>query len=287
MTPEDHALVAALCAEHAGLSFDAEKPYLIESRLAPVARREGFASTAELAAALRGTPDPTLAAAVVEAMAPADTCFFRDPAIFERLWREQIPHLARRRPDGMVRIWSAGCAAGQEIYSLAMLQADEPAPTGRVELFASDYAERLLERARSGTYSSFEVQRGLPARRLVRHFENRGEHFQLTRGLRQSVRWRKVNLLEDLTAFGQFDIVLCRYVLNGLTAAARARVLQQLSRVVAPDGLLVLGKAEAAEAATGFEPVPRVEGVLRRAVGGGGLERVRAEPQTADSSDAL
>jgi chemotaxis protein methyltransferase CheR len=245
MTPEDHLFVAELCAERAGLRVDLDKDYLIESRLGPVARREGFGSVAEFVGVLRDRPEERLTAACVEAMAPSETAFFRDAAVFDRLWREVVPELARRRPDGVVRIWSAGCSSGQEIYSLAMLQAEFPAP-GKVELFASDLSERQLDRARLGIYSSFEVQRGLAGRQLVRHFENRDDGFQLNKRLRQEVRWRRVNLLEDLTPLGAFDVVLCRNVLGTLTDAARTRVMHQLAGVVAADGVLVLGDGETA-----------------------------------------
>jgi chemotaxis protein methyltransferase CheR len=256
--------IAELCAERAGLRIDADKPYLIESRLAPLARREGFASVAELVEALAGLADPRLAAAAVDAMAPAETGFFRDRPMFERLWREIIPELARRRADGVVRVWSAGCASGQEIYSLAMLQAEEPAPTGRVELYASDYSDRLMARARAGAYTSFEVQRGLSARELVRHFENRGEQFQLARPLRQAVRWRQVNLLDDLSALGEFDVVLCRHVLSGLVPEAQALVLTRLETAVAEGGVLVLGAGEAVEDSAVFAPVGGLANAFRR-----------------------
>jgi chemotaxis protein methyltransferase CheR len=134
-----------------------------------------------------------------------------------------------------------------------MLQAETPAPTGRVELFASDLSERLLDRAQAGVYSSFEVQRGLSARQLVRHFENRDEHFQLAKRVRQEVRWRRVNLLDDLTALGGFDIVLCRYVLNGFTQGARSQTTAKLASLVAPGGALVLGEEEPL-ALQGFTP---------------------------------
>lgn len=262
MTPEQAAFLAELCAERAGLRIDPEKAYLIESRLGPVARREGLGAVSELLEILRERPDERLAAACVEAMAPSETSFFRDRAVFEHLWRKLVPDLARRRPDGVVRIWSAGCAAGQEIYSLAMLQAEAPAP-GKIELFASDLAERQLDRARLGLYTSFEVQHGLSARRLVRHFENRDEHFQLAKPLRQAVRWRRVNLLDDLTPLGAFDIVLCRYVLGALTPAARARATERLAGVVAADGVLMLGAGEE-PAVEGFMPETAVRGVFRR-----------------------
>ena len=254
MTSADCALIAELCAERVGLRVDPEATYVIDSRLGPLARREGFASVSELAHTLAARTDERLITAAVEAMAPAETAFFRDRATLERLWSETIPEIARRKADGVVRVWSAGCASGQEIYSLAMLQAEQRAPTGQVELYASDYAERLMDRARAGTYSSFEVQRGLSARELVRHFENRGDQFQLNRALRQAVRWRCVNLLDDLSALGRFDIVLCRNVLSSLTPAARARVLKRLDGVLADDGLLVLGSGEEAEGLAAFAP---------------------------------
>jgi chemotaxis protein methyltransferase CheR len=224
---------------------DAAKAYLIETRLAPLARRENYMSVGELVRAARGRTDERLVSALVEAMVVSESRFFRDREVLETLWRETIPQIARRRADGVVRIWSAGCGAGQEVYSLAMLQDEAPAPTGPVELFASDISERLLERARAATYSSYEVQRGLSARQLVRHFEGREGGFQLARKLRQQVRWRRVNLLDDISALGAFDVVLCRYVASGMTPAGRAKLMARLSGAIAADGVLVLGQGEA------------------------------------------
>jgi len=175
-----------------------------------------------------------------------------------------VPRVLKAKGEGeQVRVWSAGCAGGQEIYSLAMLQAEAPAPTGRVELFASDLSTRLLEQAQRGIYTSFEAQRGLTARRLVRHFQNRGQDFQLARPLRQQVRWRRVNLIEDLSPLGRFDVVLCRYVLGALTAEARGRVLQQLLGVVAQGGVLLLGLEETPDTG-GFAPLPGLAGAFVR-----------------------
>ena len=263
MTPEDCLFVAELCAERAGFAVSPDKAYVIESRLGPLARRESFGSAAELIQSLRARPEERLAIAVAEAMVSGETGFFRDRALIERLWREVVPELARRRPDGVVRLWSAGCGTGQEIYSIAMLQADEPAPTGRVELFASDLSERLLERAQAGLYSSFEVQRGLGARQLVRHFDNRGEQFQVIKRIRQSVRWRRINLLDDLSALGEFDLVLCRNVVRTMTPDAAGRVLEHLSAVIASDGVLVVGRNETVSA-PGFAPVEAFDTVYAR-----------------------
>jgi chemotaxis protein methyltransferase CheR len=237
----DRAYLAALCLARAGLRVDPEKSYLIESRLAPLARREGFVSPKAFVGALRGRSDDRLAWAAVEAMAMSDTEFFRDRHVFDLLAADVLPDLARRRGGDPVRIWSVGCGTGQEVYSLAMLLADLPASAGPWDLLGSDLSERSLEKAQAGLYSQFEVQRGLPARALVRHFEKRGEGFGLSPQIRQMVRWRRVNLLDDLAGFGRFDLVLCRNVLSGLAPEAQVRVRTSLMGVLAPGGRLVIG----------------------------------------------
>lgn len=246
MTPQDRDLIARLCAERAGLKIDPEKAYLLENRLAPVARREGFSSVHDLTIAIRDRDDDRLAWTAVEAMSPAETTFFREPGTFERIVADVLPDLAMRREGGTLRLWAAACGAGQEVFSLAMALA-ESAPAGvTIELFASDICERRMEKAQVGVYSQFEVQRGLSARRLVRHFESLEEGFVLSPRVRQMVRWRRVNLMEDLSRFGQFDVVLCRNLMGHLLEDAQARVLANLERTLKPGGLLVLGSCETA-----------------------------------------
>jgi chemotaxis protein methyltransferase CheR len=250
MSPRERELVARLCSAHAGIKVDPERGYLLESRLGPVARREGFGTIGELLQAVREREEVRLIEAIVEAMACADTCFFRDPTVFHHLFAQVLPALAaKRREEGRegrpIRIWSAGCASGQEVYSLAMMLDHAPAGA-QIELYASDLSERVIEKAQSGLYSQFEVQRGLPARLLVRHFEKRDEMFVISPRLRQQVRWRRVNLIEDTAGQGAFDVVLCRNVLTGLTEAGRDRVLQNLGAAVATDGCLILGLHESA-----------------------------------------
>lgn len=245
-SPIDRAFVAALCLARAGLKVDADKAYLIDSRLAPVARREGYSSLQEFINALRADADERLSWALVEAIAMPETEFYRDRAVFEALVGEVLPALVRERLGASVRVWSAACGTGQEVYSLAMLIADAPALAGKVELFASDLSEKNLEKAQSGLYSQFEVQRGVPARSLVRHFEKQGDFFALSPRVRQMVRWRRVNLMDDLSRLGQFDVVLCRNVLSQLAPEAHGRVLTQLKGAIAPGGRLALGLKEEA-----------------------------------------
>src|SRR5262249_16957555 len=146
-----------------------------------------------------------------------------------------------------LRIWSAACGAGQEIYSLAML-ADAMAESGlQVELAASDLAERMLEKAQSGLYTQFEVQRGLPIRRLAAHFEKEGDLWRIAPRIRQMVRWRRINLIAGLNGLGPFDVILCRNVLSGMVEPAREKVLAELASAMAPDGVLVTGLREQIE----------------------------------------
>ena len=246
MTPGDRELVSQLCATRAGVRVDPEKAYLIESRLAPVARRDGFGSVGDMLSMLRERREDKLAWSIVEAMVQSESAFFRDREPFALFRDEVLPALARQRGAEPVRIWSAACAAGQEVYSLAMIVEDERArlPGLKVELFGSDVGERQLEKAQSGLYTQFEVQRGLPIRQLVRHFEKDGEMWAISPRIRQMVRWRRVNLVADLSTAGRFDVIFCRYVLSALIEPMRARLLENLARALAPEGFLFLGRGE-------------------------------------------
>jgi chemotaxis protein methyltransferase CheR len=257
-------MVAALCAERVGLRVDADKAYLLENRLAPVARREGFGGIVDLLHAVRHRGDERLAWAVVEAMSPAETAFFRDAPTLELAVTRALDDQGRWPGGQTLRIWVAACGGGQEVYSVAMLL-DERAPAGAtIELCASDLSERRLEKARSGVFSHFEVQRGLSAQRLVRHFEKLDDNFVLTARIRQMVRWRRVNLMEDMSPLGPFDMVFCRNALGGLVESARTRVLDGLGQLLAPGGCLVLGPNDAAPGLTGS---PEHAGIYRAAAG--------------------
>ena len=265
MRREDRELVAQLCTARAGLSVDPEKTYLLESRLAPVARREGFGAIGDMLTALRERRDDHLAWAVVEAMAHAETAFFRDKAPFDLFAQEILPRMARLRRERPVRIWSAGCGPGQEAYSLAMI-ADEIRIDGEpasVELFGSDLSERALQRAEAGLYSHFEVQRGLPIRKLVSHFAKEGEMWALAPRIRQMVRWRRINLVADLSLANRFDVIFCRNVLSMLVEPMQVRLLENLSRALTPHGVLVLG-ADERPTGRSLQPVSGRPGVFMR-----------------------
>lgn len=247
MNPSDVEFLQAAARERAGLRLGGDTGYLAETRLAAVARREGVDTVADLLARARAASDPRLLDALVEALAPQDCAFFRDPEVFCDLCCTVLPELARARPGGAVRVWSAGCGTGQEVYSLILAASDHAESLRGVDLqpFGSDLSARALQKARSGLYSHFEVQRGLPIRLLLRHFAKADDLWRIEPELRQKVRWARINLMDDLTRLGRFDVILCREVLSHFDPAAARRVLEALAALLPPDGRLVLGAREA------------------------------------------
>jgi chemotaxis protein methyltransferase CheR len=219
------------------------------NRLAPLARREGFATVSEFLAAARVKQDAKLWGVISDALVQTETRFFRDKAHFERLRTDILPDLFARRAGAPLQIWSAGCGTGQEAYSLAMMMEEfraEGAPGA--EILATDMSERLLDKARAGLYTQFEVQRGLPIRKLISHFEKLGDLWRIADRLRAGVRFEQHNLMQDATALGRFDIVLCRHVLSCFDAHTRAATLERVAATMAPDGVLLLGAGEGADA---------------------------------------
>jgi len=250
VTPATLDFLSELVRARSGVSLQHEKSYFAESRLAPLARREGLDSVEALLTSLRRHWDEKLGAAIVDAMAIADTAFFRDRTVFEHIGKVMLPTLAATRPDGVVRVWCAGCSTGQEAYSMAMLavQVEEQVPNLKVDIIGTDLSQRALEKAHSGIYTQFEVQRGLPIRLLLQHFEKTGDMWRASERLRQAVRWRQLNLLEDRRSVRAFDILLCRNVVRYFDAATTNRVLEQMAAALAPDGFLVLGAGESTAA---------------------------------------
>ena len=242
MTPEDMDLLAALARARAGVRVETEKPYLVESRLSPLARREGYDSIDALIAALRANREERLIWAVVEALCRSETTFFRGREAFAQLRDDVLPALSQRRREAPIRIWSAACATGQEVYSIAMAanEATGLATGARFEFFGSDLSERSLEKAQAGIYTQFEIQRGLPIRLLVKYFENHDDTWAISPRIRQVVRWKRINLLADLSVMGRFDVILLRGVLRGMDATLRAKVVQALVALLPEDGVLVL-----------------------------------------------
>lgn len=265
MTPGDYDHLRQFLKVRSGLMLSGEKQYLVESRLMPVAREAGLASIGDLVQRLRDPRAAALADRVVEAMTTNETFFFRDKTPFEALAQTLLPALMERRAaTKRLRIWCAAASSGQEPYSVAMVLA-EMAPRladWRLEIVATDISDEVLQRARRGVYSQFEVQRGLPIGLLLKHFSQAGDSWQIAPEIRAMVQLRKLNLLDPLTALGSFDIVFCRNVLIYFEPTTKADVLQRIERQLAPDGYLLLGAAETVIGLSDrFKPHPERRGV--------------------------
>jgi chemotaxis protein methyltransferase CheR len=232
--------------DRSGLVLSDDKQYLIESRLVPVARRNGLASISEIVAKLR-TQAPALEAAVVEAMTTNESFFFRDKTPFEHLRDEMMPALlAARAGQKKLRIWCAAASTGQEPYTIAMILADMAAKIAgwRIEILGTDLSTEVLDRAKAGLYTQFEIQRGLPIQLLMKHFTQKGDQWEISPAIRSMVQYRPLNLLRDFSSLGQFDIVFCRNVLIYFDQGTKIDVLSRICRMLAPDGYLTLGAAE-------------------------------------------
>ncbi len=241
------ALIRSFALEAAGLSLDEDKRYLVEDRLAPVLRRERLAALSDLAAAITRDPRSELARAAAEALTINETSFFRDKAFFESFAQTLLPALlAARAERRRLRIWCAGCSTGQEPYSLAMLLDEQARRLAgwQVEILATDLSHAVIDTARRGVYSQFEVQRGVPIAMLLRYFRREGDVWQIADHLRAKVTFRPQNLVAGFRDAGPFDVILCRNVLIYFDVATKRRVLANLAGALAADGCLALGAAE-------------------------------------------
>jgi len=241
---------ADLLRREAGMNLKPEKSYLLESRLSPLAQDRGLADVEALATHLRGgnTDDKAaLCQAVIEAMVTHESSFFRDLKPFDCLKTVVLPDLlARNAGEKRLRIWSAACAGGQEIYSIAMILKEMGLQwkDWRIDLVASDISREVLRQAEDGRFTQFEVQRGLPVKLLVKYFTQEGDYWRVTDDIKRMVAFRQANLLMPPADMGMFDVIFCRNLLIYLDAAARARVLQNLHRFGKNDSALFLGAAE-------------------------------------------
>jgi len=264
VTPFDYEFLRKMLKERSGLDLSADKQYLVESRLIPLARKAGLPGLPELVQKLKGGTE-ALTADVVEAMTTNETFFFRDKVPFDHLKATIMPELLQARAARRsLRIWCAASSTGQEPYSIAMcLKELGAALTGwRVEIVATDLSQGVLEKSRAGLFSQFEVQRGLPIQLLVKHFVQTGELWQLNADIRAMVQFRHLNLLQDFSHLGAFDIIFCRNVLIYFDQDTKTNVFGRLSRMIEPDGFLMLGAAETVVGLTEtFKPYPDRRGL--------------------------
>jgi chemotaxis protein methyltransferase CheR len=262
---QDYDFVCKLLKQRSGLILSADKQYLVESRLLPIARKVGLANLSDLVSRLKAPGSEPLTVAVVEAMTTNESFFFRDKIPFDHFREDIIPALlAARAGQRRLRIWCAAASTGQEPYSLAIClkEMGHQLAGWRIEILGTDISVGVLEKARAGVYSQFEVQRGLPIQMLVKYFTQNGDMWQIAPDIRAMVQFRPLNLLTDFSHLGKFDVVFCRNVLIYFDQETKIDVLERIARVSEPDGYLVLGAAETVVGLTdAFRPVPERRGL--------------------------
>ena len=247
MRINDFDLYKDLLKSKSGLTLTADKSYLLDSRLTPVAKKWNYPSLDAMTLVLRGVPDPKLIKDVVEAMTTNETSFFRDTKPFDMFNNAILPYMMKKRATKKsINIWCAAASSGQESYSLAMLLKEKGAALNgwNVKIYATDISTEILDHARKGVYSQFEVQRGLPIQMLMKYFEQSGDGWVIKEEIRRMVRFEYFNLLEDMSKLEMFDVIFCRNVLIYFDEQTKKMVLEKMAKKLESDGFLVLGGAE-------------------------------------------
>ncbi len=246
-TKDEFTFIAGFLKQRSGLTLTEDKGYLLETRLQPVARANGMASCSELIAKLRSGGAPTaLVTQVVESMTTNESMFFRDTKPFDHMKNVILPAL-KAAGKTHVRIWSAACSTGQEPYSIAMTLKEEAIKFAgmQFEIYATDLADKVLDRARAGSYSQFEVQRGLPIMLLMKYFTQCANNtWEIKNELKSMVKFTPGNLLESYAHMGRFDIIFCRNVLIYFDEKTKTDVLERMAAILHKPGYLLLGGAE-------------------------------------------
>ena len=265
ISPAATQLLTELLEARTGQQLAAYRSWRLDVALKPLLRERGLDTLDALVGRMMDCADPGLDTAIVDALVNSETSFFRDAPVFD-LVRDAV--VAVEAEGRRARVWSAGCATGQEPLSLAMLFAERAAGGGPAapEIVATDVSDSAIARARAGRYTQFEVQRGLPIRRLMHWFEQVRDDWVAHPELTRAVHYRRLNLVADAPPTGRFDVVLCRNVMLYLAPKVKAQVFAALAAALRPGGLLVLGAGETVIGQTRlFEPSRRFRGLYERA----------------------
>lgn len=265
MNSDDFELMRNLLKTRSGLVITPDKVYLLESRLTPLARRSGLEGLDELVAKIRREKDEKLITEVVDAMTTNESFFFRDKNPFDAMENSILPALHESRADiKRLRIWCAAASSGQEPYSIALILKEnwQMWKDWQIEIIGTDISASILDKARRGVYSQFEVQRGLPVQMMIRYFEQKGDLWELSQEIRSMVQYKEMNLLGSYGGIGRFDVIFCRNVLIYFDTDNKALVLDRMYDHLAPDGSVFLGAAETVLGITDrFKPVRGLRGV--------------------------
>ncbi len=266
MQEKSFNFIAPLLQERSGITLSADKMYLLESRLQPVARQHGHENIDDLMSQLMQRLDDRIMHDIVQVMTTNETMFFRDNKPFERFTQNLLPDLKERFPQRKrIRIWSAASSTGQEAYTMAICLQEQAANYAgyTFEIIGSDLCEKAVKKAQDGVYTQFEVQRGMPIQLLLKYFDQQeGNQWRLKDMIRNMVRFETHNLLNSPSRFGEFDIIFCRNVLIYFNEETKSQVMAHLVGRLREPGYVVLGSAESTIGITNaLQPMVGVAGV--------------------------
>lgn len=247
ISPNDFEFVAGMVHQRLGLRLEADKGYLVESRFRRIQERLGLRALSDLVDRLRSGATEALRAECMEALTTNETYFFRDGTPFEVLREKVLPRLLEsRRAEKTLHIWSAACATGQEPYSIAIaLREGFPQLSEwNAQIFATDVANSVLEKARAGVFTQAEVNRGLSPDLLRKYFAPEDLAWRLRDDMRRMVKFWPVNLCRDWPVFPRMDVIFLRNVLIYMDEASKRSILSRAHKLLRPDGFLFLGAAE-------------------------------------------
>jgi chemotaxis protein methyltransferase CheR len=251
LSPDEFTQMAAHIESICGIYLDRSQAYLIEARLSKLVLELGFSSFRELQ--IRSVADLSrgIQKKIIDAITTRETLFFRDRTPYELLQQKILPEFIQarthqKRTPATLRIWSAACSSGQEIYSIAMIL-KELLPTDgsfSTRLLATDISDAAIATASIGTYNSIEIERGLPKEKLQRYFSHEPGGWKIRDDIRDMVDYQKLNLREDFSRFGKFDIIFCRNVAIYFSGETKAQLFRRLEHSLEPDGYLIIGATE-------------------------------------------
>ncbi len=247
ITPADFDYLKKMLKEQSAIVIEPGKEYLVESRLLPLARSEGFESLEALTARLKSTPLGILHDKVVDAMTTNETFFFRDIHPFDSLKKHVFPELIQKRAtEKALNIWCAAASSGQEMYTIAMILREHfpETNTWKIRFLGSDISPTMLKRCEEGVYTQADVNRGLPAPYLVKYFEKQGANWQVKSELRKMLELKNINLMNTWPLLPSMDLIFMRNVLIYFDVETKKSILGKVRGTLKKDGYLFLGGAE-------------------------------------------
>lgn len=253
ITPHEIKVISQYIYDISGIVLDHSKAYLIETRLGSLIKKEGCSSYSEFYQRAKADVSKSLERKITDAITTKETLFFRDTSPFELLQHKIIPDLIDRRTARSfgilpipIRIWSAACSTGQEVYSIAIVLKELLPDLKKIsiKLLGTDISDAAIAQASYGKYNQFEIQRGLQDNRLLKYFNQNDSAWRIKDEIRVMTTFKRLNLLLPFAGLGKFDIVFCRNVAIYFSLEDRKGLFNKIAGVLEPDGYLIIGSSE-------------------------------------------